>query len=113
MTQKISRSQSIKIVPTKSTIIYEYPGNSQAGSMAIAEIKGRYPNQGFVLNKECSEFAYILEGNGYLLTYNKKIVCKPGDLLIISSKEPFAWQGNLKILIFCTPPYDNAKHIKA
>ncbi len=113
MIQKVSKSQVVKVVPTKSTIIYEYPGDSNAGSMAIADIKGRYPRQGLVLNKECTEFAYILDGNGYLFTSNKKIVCKQGDLLIISPKEPFAWQGDLKVLIFCTPPYDNAKHIKA
>ncbi len=84
--------------------IVEYSINSEL-DMAIAEISGREPINGFAMNSKSKEIAYVISGKGEVHFKNRSDAIEPGDVIIIEKNEPFYWDGNLKLLLVCTPAW--------
>src|SRR3989344_8584998 len=106
----IKKAESNKISPSLSTTVREYLMDEQAISGAVAEINGRYPEQGFAINKVSKELVYILTGNGEVITQSNKTEFGQGDVILIDKNEQFSWQGNFSMFMVTTPKFDSKQH---
>ena len=66
MVKLITKKQQVKLSPTSSTKITEFPIDEPDISGGIAQINGRYPNKGYVLNRTSKELVFVLK-QGHLL----------------------------------------------
>jgi len=88
----------------------EYPTKDKDISVALIELKGRYPSKGTVLNEKCKELAYVIKGSGKLVVENKEVTLKEGDLASIAPGEEYFWDGNLTLLVPCVPTWYPEQH---
>lgn len=90
--------------------VYEYGAGDQL-DMAVAEINGRYPEQGYVSNEVSEEAVYVIAGIGRLVTKDSEVALAPGDAAFIAANEAYYFEGDkLKVAISCTPPWSPAQH---
>lgn len=88
----------------------EYPLGEKDIDNAIIEITGRYPEKGRATNLECKELAYIIKGFGSVFIEEKEINIEEGDLILIENNEKFFWDGNLTLLISCSPAWSHEQY---
>ncbi len=106
----IKSSETKKIQASPTTAIWEFVMKEQSISGAIAEIKERYPEKGFAVNKISKELAFVISGNGYIITPNQKRPIRVGDLIFLDKDELFAWVGALTLFMANTPKFDPRQH---
>ena len=106
----IQSSQTKKIQASPTTTIWEFVMKEQSISGAIAEIKERYPEKGFAVNKISKELIFVISGAGYVLSPSAKHAITIGDVIFLDKGERFAWQGNLTIFMATTPKFDPKQH---
>ncbi len=107
----IQSSETNKVQASPTTALWEFPINEDAISGAIAEIKDRYPEKGFAVNKKSKELAFVLSGSGYAITPIIKRPISVGDLIFLDKGESFAWEGALTLFMANTPKFDPKQHI--
>lgn len=107
----IQSSQTKKIQATPTTTIWEFVMEEKAISGAIAQINGRYPENGFAVNKVSKELAFVISGEGNVVTPTLNRPIKVGDLIFLDKGESFAWEGNLTLFMATTPKFDSKQHI--
>lgn len=79
--------------------------------LAEITITGRYPEQGWARNLESHEMVRILSGTGKLLLEDgESTALQEGDVVHVSPKAWFAWEGQMVILIACGPAFDPEKY---
>ena len=78
---------------------------------AVALISGREPITGFAMNNKSKEMAYVISGKGQINIDNNVTDISTGDVIIINRLEPFFWDGELKLFITCTPPWDINQYV--
>lgn len=108
--QIIKESEKRTLTPTPSVAIHEYDTHDAFVSGATAEIKGRYPETGFVVNRKIKELAFVLSGSGAILTPQGETPLAAGDLLFIDHGEVYAWQGDLHLFMATAPTFDPAQY---
>jgi len=101
----IYKEQTKKIQNSKDCIAIEYPLEDKNINGAIIELAGREPDEGRVMNTECKELAYIINGSGRVIIDNKIINLKQGDLILIEPGEKFFWEGNMTMFMPCAPAW--------
>lgn len=108
----IQSSKTKKIQASPTTTIWEFMMKEKAISGAIAEIKDRYPEKGFAVNKVSKELAFVISGNGYVITSEIKQPINVGDLIFLDKGESFAWEakGALTLFMANTPKFDPEQH---
>lgn len=79
--------------------------------LAIATLTGRYPDTGWALNQVSAELAYVLEGQGSFVTQSGVQTLNAGDALLIEVAEKYYWEGNMRILMSCSPPWTPKQHV--
>ena len=85
--------------------VFEYDlGRADLGG-AVAKIRGRYPDSGRVVNRECKEAAYILKGAGAVDVEGNEMKFAAGDMLVIEKGERYFWEGNFSVLLFSVPAW--------
>lgn len=102
--------KSIRHANSPNCIVHEYPMQNREMNIGVAEIAHRYPDQGYALNRECSEMGYIVEGFGKLVTEKAEAPLAPGDVVYIPPGEKFYWEGNLTMVISATPAWHPEQH---
>ena len=107
----IKKSLINNLTQTPSTVIQEYLMEEDAISGATAEIKGRYPEKGFAVNKISKELVYIIKGRGEIITKEKESEFGQGDVIFIDRDELFAWEGNFTMFMATTPKFDPTQHV--
>lgn len=109
----ISSSETNKMKASPSTTIWEFVMEEKSISGAIAEIKDRYPEKGFAVNKVSKELAFVISGNGYVITSEIKQPINVGDLIFLDKGESFAWEAKSALTLFMatTPKFDQKQHI--
>ena len=91
---------------SKACTTKEYSFNDKDIDLGIATIKGRYPENGFCMNKISKELVYIDEGSGKLIFENKEIIFKKGDSVLIDKNEKYFWETDkCKVLLISTPAW--------
>jgi len=106
----IRENDKITLRPLEHVTIHEYITPDREISGGVAEIKGRYPVHGYVLNQKCKELVYILAGGGRLITPSGTTEFAQGDVLFLDHKEKFAWEGDMVLFMATTPTFDPAQH---
>jgi len=90
--------------------VSEYGNIAGEMSVAVARISGRYPDQGFALNEECSEAVYILDGAGLLGSDDGAEKLAAGDCIYIGKGERYYWEGSFSALISSAPAWDAGQY---
>lgn len=106
----VHKSQTKQFKNSPVCVGIEFPLGDKEINGAIAEIRGRYPDKGWVVNLKCKELAYVLKGNGKIATENEEIKFNQGDLLLIYPKEKYYWEGNCDLFMACTPAWYPEQH---
>lgn len=108
---KLIRKNQTKIFKNSDKCIaIEYPLEDKDINGAVIELEGRYPEKGRVVNEECKEIAYILEGFGRLVIEGKEIEFNQSDLLLLEPGEKYYWEGNFKMFVPCVPAWWPEQH---
>jgi mannose-6-phosphate isomerase-like protein (cupin superfamily) len=116
----IRGEQSMKHISSKQTIHHknsdacsaqEYTLNDPEINCATIEVNGRYPETGYVSNQECKELAFIQNGNGTLTLKGETVALNPGDCLLLEPGEEYFWEGQLKMVVTCTPAWHPEQHV--
>lgn len=79
----------------------------------IAEITitGRYPESGWARNKECHEMVRVQSGKGQLLLKSSEVTeLSEGDVAYVPPGVWFAWNGDMTILMACSPTFNEDQY---
>jgi len=107
----VSLKKSTSLQPTSTTIIHEYAMTDPLINGAVADIRGRYPEKGFVVNTTSREIVYVIVGSGIVGLLDKEVSITVGDVLLLLPNEKYYWQGTLKLFMATTPRFDPAQHL--
>lgn len=107
----IQSSNANKVQASPTTTIWEFAMDEAAISGAVTEIKDRYPEKGFAVNKISKELVFVISGEGYIVTPTQKRPIRVGDLVFLDKREIYAWEGNLTLFMATTPKFDQKQHI--
>ena len=91
-------------------IVYEYPMKNSEMNIGVAEIAGRYPDEGYAINHKCDEMGYVLKGSGRLITEKGEATLGSGDVIYIPHGEKYYWEGNMTVVLPCTPAWYPEQH---
>lgn len=108
--EHITKENAPKHEVTPHCTVYEYPMENLAMNIGVAEITHRYPDQGFAVNHECTEMAYVVKGSGKLVTETKTVLLSAGDVVLIPAGEKYYWEGNLTLVLPATPAWHPEQH---
>ena len=108
--KKISRQEVKRIEASDFCTITEYPLGDKDINASIAKINGRYPEKGRVVNTECKELVYVIEGGGKVVVEGEEYGFEKGDVLLIESGEKYYWEGDMEIFMPCTPAWYPEQH---
>jgi mannose-6-phosphate isomerase-like protein (cupin superfamily) len=106
----VKKSQAKKLQNTPVCLVWEYDIKDRQIDGAVAEIKGRYPDKDRVVNENSKELVFILEGRGRVVVEGRQIKLSKGDLVLISPKERYYFQGDLKLFLVNTPKWTPQQH---
>jgi hypothetical protein len=96
--------------PFPALTLHEYDMHESAIGGGVAELNGRYPENGFVTNEKTKELVYILSGTGKLLRPEAEISLSAGDMVLINAGDVYAWTGTMSLYLANTPRFDPAQH---
>ncbi len=85
--------------------VHEYGFCDSVAGIAVAQISGRYPESGFVVNEVCKEIAYVISGNGKAGFRKGEANLSIGDAVLIEKGDEYFWKGDLSIVIFSVPAW--------
>jgi mannose-6-phosphate isomerase-like protein (cupin superfamily) len=106
----IHENQTKKFKNSDVCVATEYPMGDKDINVAYVEVSGRYPATGQVTNEKCKEMAYIIEGSGKIVVEGEEIILNEKDLILLNPGERFYWEGNMKMLVPCTPAWYIEQH---
>lgn len=106
----VHKNQTNEFKNSDACIATEYALMDQDINVAYVEIKGRYPDKGRVTNEVCKEMAYITEGKGRIVVEDEEIELNAQDLILLEPGERYYWEGNLKMVVPCTPAWYPEQH---
>lgn len=108
---KISRNNQTKTHSnSKTCVVQEYALQDEHMDMAVATLSGRYPEEKRVVNQECRELAYVLEGDGKVVVEGETVALTTGDVILIEAGEKYYWEGHMKLVISCQPAWHPEQH---
>lgn len=103
--KRMPYSGATEIVHSPTCRVKEYGGTSQIDG-ATARINGRYPEQGWAVNRRVTELIFVLGGKGQLIMRDAQRDLRVGDMAIVDLGEHYYFQGSdLHMLLVCTPPW--------
>ena len=85
----IHKNQTKKFYNSADCIATEYPMEEKNINGAVVEIKGRYPGKGRVMNLECKEMVFVVDGEGKVVVEDNEINLNEGDLILIEPGEKY------------------------
>lgn len=88
----------------------EYPLGDKDINGAVIKLDGRYPEKGRVMNEECKELAYVIEGSGRLVAGNEAQEIKQGDVALLLPGEKYYFEGQLTMFMPCHPAWYPQQH---
>lgn len=107
--KQIMLIKKIDIVERKnsaSCVVYEYEFPAGKLGFATALINGRYPDEGFSLNKVCDTIYFVLAGSGEVNLEGKILKVTQGDAILVKAGEKYFTEGNnLEVAISNSPSW--------
>jgi hypothetical protein len=90
-------------------MVYEYDMRDAGLGGATAEIAGRHPHKGWVINQASKQLAFVMVGTGRLVTPSGARELTAGDMVLCDQGEKFAWEGNMTLFLANAPRFDPAQ----
>lgn len=106
----VKKEDAIRHQSSPLCAVDEYPMENPEMNIAVAEIGGRYPDEGYAVNHECSEMGYVVKGAGKLVTETQETTLSNGDVVYIPRGEKFYWEGVMTVILPCAPAWHPAQH---
>lgn len=106
----VPSSQANKIQMSPAATVWEFTIEDKSVSGAIAQIKDRYPEKGFVVNEVSKELAFVIAGKGCIVSPIQKHPISVGDLIFLNNGESYVWEGALTLFMANTPKFDPGQH---
>ena len=106
----VKYTQTKKFKNSDVCIAIEYPLNDKDINIAVIKLKGRYPDKGCAVNKKCKEIAYINKGKGQVTINGLTKRLSKGDVVFIDKGEKYFWNGNMEMIMPCTPAWNPKQH---
>lgn len=89
-----------------TSIAYEYTFKDKDINVAVVEIRGRYPEEGFVLNEEVKEMFFVNFGIGTIVVDQITYELEKGDMFLILPKQKYFLKGDMDLIVSCTPSWN-------
>ncbi|HCC07790.1 MAG TPA: hypothetical protein DEP72_06510 [Clostridiales bacterium] len=105
------KEEAEKFENASTCMVYEYgkiSDNDINGAVGI--INGRYPEEGLVTNEECKELVYVIKGEGKIVITDVEHKLKEGTMILIDKGEKYFFEGQMEILMPCTPAWYPEQH---
>ncbi len=111
--KKIAAAEAESFQHGETCLMSEYRLEDDRLDAATAKVSGRYPDEGWVLNRVSAETAYVLAGSGKLVTEDGETSLETGDVVLIEPGEKFHWDGKMTLFVTCAPAwkYGQYEHI--
>ena len=106
----IEKGKRVKHNNSPQCTVYEYLHNDTDIDVAVAEISGRYPEEGFAVNEKVKEIVYIVSGRGKIVLDGSVKDISAGDSALINSNQKYFFEGNLELIISCNPAWYPAQY---
>ena len=106
----IKKEERIKVESSKECSVFEYHFDDKDIELSCAEIRGRYPQEGFAMNEKIKEIFFIEKGKGKINIEGKDFNIYEGDVILIQPKQKYFWQGSLDIVLACNPKFTSEQH---
>lgn len=85
---------------------WEYTTASEKMNVAHIKIEGRYPEEGFTVNREADSIIHILGGRGLLGTRDGiRVELAAHDQVHLAVDDAYYFEGDLEILYSATPKW--------
>lgn len=104
------KAQTKKVRVGDTMTAFEYPRLDSRLHGSVVELTGRYPQQGRVMNEQCAELAYVIEGSGTLVVEGEKVPFAAGDQLFIAPGERYYWEATATLFLPCAPAWYSEQH---
>jgi len=101
----VHKNQAKEFKNSDACIAFEYQLEDKDINGTIIELNGRYPSKGKAVNLKCKELAYIIEGSGKIVIQKEETKLNQRDMVLIQPGEEYFWEGNLKMLLCCSPAW--------
>lgn len=108
----IRQNQTKEFKNSENCVATEYPLGDKEIDGAVIKLRGRYPDQGRVVNLKCKELAYIIKGFGKIVVEGQEINLQEGDLILIEPGEKYFWEGDLIMFVSSAPAWYLEQHKK-
>lgn len=106
----IKKADRVKHQNSQKCTAFEYPLKDKDINVAFIEIKGRYPDNGFVTNEKVKELIFVVEGKGRININNDDYDLGKEDAALILPNEKYYFEGNLKLIVSCAPAWYPEQH---
>jgi mannose-6-phosphate isomerase-like protein (cupin superfamily) len=107
----VKKSESKRFANSSTCTVYEYEHGDKDLNIAVGEIRGRYPETGNVMNKVFKEIVLVNEGSGKIVIEGKVFSLEEGDSILIEPNKKYFWEGNMKLIMVCNPPFKTENHV--
>lgn len=91
--------------PSEACEVREYEFGDPDINIGTAEINGRYPESGFLVNEKVKEYAYVIRGIGKIATKIATFDFAQGDVISIPVGEPYYWEAHCSLVMPCAPAW--------
>lgn len=103
------KAQSFTI-PGGTTGVLFPPSPKGDQSVAVIEMNGVYPAQGYSRNDYCTETIYMVEGQFEVEYDGQWYTLNPGDLIMLLPNKKYRTKGNGKACVFISPAWDSKQN---
>jgi mannose-6-phosphate isomerase-like protein (cupin superfamily) len=91
----------------------EYSFDDRDMNVAVVTVNGRYPETGYVKNEVCKEVGYVVSGTGSIGTIEgEPHAVSAGDAVMLQPGEMYYWEGELVMVMPCSPAFYPEQHQK-
>ncbi len=86
--------------------VFEYPAFSEDVDIIYAELNGRHPSSGFIINNDSDETYLVYQGSGEIYLDGEIIAFEAGDIVPIKRGTKYYCNGkNMKFFCAINPPW--------
>lgn len=108
--KKITRGEAEKFQNGETCLVSEYALGEEQIDASLSKITGRYPDEGWVMNRISKEVVFVVSGQGRLVHEEGEEILGQGDVLLIDAGEKFYWEGKMELFIACAPAWKYAQY---
>lgn len=108
---KISKKETQSFQNRNACTVYKYDFPSEFLGLITAEINGRYPEEGKVLNEICDETYYVQSGSCTIHHETGEYNLSEGDVFYFARGKSYWVEADQLRLVVCTaPPWTPEQH---